>query len=102
MNPPSVRNPRPRVVAGALNSLQAHRSQPFKRCTGLLASGRLDAELAHILEAVFYQRTDVCLRDVAFGAEMSPRRHIGEHLAIARHEVGHADHRRARTLSEFA
>ena len=76
------------MAGGCVNSLQAHRSQPFNRCTGLLASGRLDAQLAHILEAVFDQGPDVGLRHMAFGAEISPRRHVGEHLAVARHVSG--------------
>ena len=31
---------------------------------------------------------------VAGGAEVAPRRDVGEHLAVAVHEVGDADHRR--------
>ena len=47
-------------------------------------------------EVVVDRRLHHVLRHVAFGAEEAARRHRGEELAVAIHEMGDADHRRLR------
>src|SRR6476646_6311409 len=47
-------------------------------------------------EIIGYRRGHDVLRNVALGAEEAARRHRGEELAVAVHEVGDADHRRLR------
>ena len=49
-----------------------------------------------------HQLLRVGLLDMARRAEVAARRDIGEHLAIAIHEMRDADHRRARALGELA
>ena len=58
-------------------------AQSLSRRIGLLASGGLDAQLAHVLERFSTSGRDVGLRHVAGGAEVAPRRDVGEHLAVA-------------------
>src|SRR3954467_9383979 len=47
-------------------------------------------------EIIGYGRGHHVLRNVALGAEETARRHRGEELAVAVHEVGNTDHRRLR------
>ncbi|MNI57630.1 hypothetical protein D3C73_1127030 [compost metagenome] len=50
-------------------------------------------DLVDGLEAVAHQRRDLFLRHVALGAEVAPRRHRRQRLAVAVHVVGDADGR---------
>ena len=49
----------------------------------------------------FAVESGVVLRDVALRAEEAPRRHRGQHLVVASHEMGDADHRRLALLGEL-
>src|SRR3546814_1864992 len=97
-NPPRVRKPRLSVVAGRLTMRHAHSSSCRIRRMASFAPGRPGAELAHVDEGVLDQRRHRGLRDVAGGAEVAARRHVGQPLPLAVHVVGDADPRRAGAL----
>ena len=56
----------------------------------------------HVGEPVVHQRRRVGLRDVAGKADVAPRRHPAEEVAVAVLVVGDADHRRLALLGELA
>jgi hypothetical protein len=79
--------------------------EPDEECLDPLHGGfsllsRFDEK--HVLERARHERLGVRLLDVTGGAEVSARRHVGENLAVAVHEMGDADHRRARAFGELA
>ena len=77
--------------------------KPQSRSTAASRAYRLAARWAPARPGTCSARAaGIGLRHVAGGAEIAARRHVGEHLAVAVHEVRDADHRRAGALDELA
>src|SRR4051794_35102782 len=96
-NPPRVRNPRLSVAAGVLTMV--HSSRPARSSLRIMRSALVRRQ--RVAERARHQWPHVGLRDMARRAEIPPRRHIRQHLAIAIHEMRDGNHRRAGALHEL-
>src|SRR6478735_6859679 len=102
MKPPSVRTPTPIVAAGVVRIDHAHKIAFLIHAIMLsLASGRPEAQLAHILELAGDQRLSVRLRNMAGGTEITTGGDVRQHLPITRHVVRDAYHRGSAVLCEL-